>query len=685
MSSRLHNKFHRHNHHTYGSLDPRYPDSSHDPIASKESPFFGDFVLLGPLSCFSPLSSYAAYFFNLSTAVIISNPNFDLQNMNLSSFAVSSVGNIVSVGSISSTGNFYGAGDILNYGSVFLQGPPNYLGHILGNTTTLTIYGDVSSDGNFLQEGTFTAHGTNALTGINTIYGNNTITGWGELSSYGTNTLRGTNTINGNNTITGWGTLSAYGTNTLNGTNTITGTNVIVGTNTISGGFTDYGDVTIYGNLNVIGSATRLQSFEKVLSSVSIDVTNYGWGVALAVNQAGDADVINFKDDGVTKLFIAGDSTKTNDGYVGINTNNPTNQLTVIGQVTSGNDAVVYVKSNTTQSGYVKVQSTNNGVSASADFTATNNLGDFFDIGINSSGWVGASYGPAFTIAGPRDAYAYSSSTANDLALGTSSSSGDLILFAGGTLSGTSINSGNERIRVKSTGNVGVNTAYPNKQLTVYGDISASNTGTIYSRYGVIDSSYGKSVNINGNDKTLNIQSSSTASGYVSIQNQYTGISASTDLSIYNSANAYIDVGINSDAYNGNSYSPTFNITNANDGYIYTNSTANNFVLGTQSTTGDLVLFTGGALSGTTTGSPAATPNERLRIKSGGNVGINTSNPNNTLTVVGTISSTNTATLSNVVFTGAQVQTFADPITATGDFLVLTINGKQRAIQLWNF
>lgn len=50
MSSRLHSKYHRHNHHTITLLDPRYPDASHDPIASHQSPFQGDFVMSGTLS-----------------------------------------------------------------------------------------------------------------------------------------------------------------------------------------------------------------------------------------------------------------------------------------------------------------------------------------------------------------------------------------------------------------------------------------------------------------------------------------------------------------------------------------------------------------------------------------------------------------------------------------------------------
>jgi hypothetical protein len=49
MSSRFHNKWHRHNHHTNPTNDARYPDSSHDPIASEDSPFQGNFYLNGTL------------------------------------------------------------------------------------------------------------------------------------------------------------------------------------------------------------------------------------------------------------------------------------------------------------------------------------------------------------------------------------------------------------------------------------------------------------------------------------------------------------------------------------------------------------------------------------------------------------------------------------------------------------
>lgn len=49
--NRFHNKYHRHNHHTAPTLSE--PDSSHDPIASPEDPFKGEFHIDGALSATS--------------------------------------------------------------------------------------------------------------------------------------------------------------------------------------------------------------------------------------------------------------------------------------------------------------------------------------------------------------------------------------------------------------------------------------------------------------------------------------------------------------------------------------------------------------------------------------------------------------------------------------------------------
>jgi hypothetical protein len=69
MSSRFHNKYHRHNHHTTAVDDPRYPDASHDPIASPESPFLGPFVMYGSLSSVGVIPNNLAENFGVSEII----------------------------------------------------------------------------------------------------------------------------------------------------------------------------------------------------------------------------------------------------------------------------------------------------------------------------------------------------------------------------------------------------------------------------------------------------------------------------------------------------------------------------------------------------------------------------------------------------------------------------------------
>jgi hypothetical protein len=57
MSNRFHNKFHRFNHHSAGSPDPKYPDAGYDPIASFDSPFQGEFYSEGDIITTQNLSA----------------------------------------------------------------------------------------------------------------------------------------------------------------------------------------------------------------------------------------------------------------------------------------------------------------------------------------------------------------------------------------------------------------------------------------------------------------------------------------------------------------------------------------------------------------------------------------------------------------------------------------------------
>jgi len=99
MSNRFHSKYHRRNHHTY--TNATNPDAGHDPIASPENPFLGDFVLQGALSASAPLSAVAGSFYSGNTALLITSPQTAL----LARGAVKIEGDLTVTGNINGTTN----------------------------------------------------------------------------------------------------------------------------------------------------------------------------------------------------------------------------------------------------------------------------------------------------------------------------------------------------------------------------------------------------------------------------------------------------------------------------------------------------------------------------------------------------------------------------------------------------
>jgi hypothetical protein len=131
------------------------------------------------------------------------------------------------------------------------------------------------------------------------------------------------------------------------------------------------------------------------------------------------------------------------------------------------------------------------------------------------------------------------------------------------------------------------------------------------------------------NISPLTITAAASGSVFNQIQNTVAGVSASTDISLYNNLGSnYLDMGINSSQYNGNIYSPTFNVVGPNDSYFY--ATSANLGIGNAGTSGGITFFTGGT----------TTSNTRMVVTNTGNIGIGTTTPNTNLTVVGTVSST---------------------------------------------
>lgn len=116
----------------------------------------------------------------------------------------------------------------------------------------------------------------------------------------------------------------------------------------------------------------------------------------------------------------------------------------------------------------------------------------------------------------------------------------------------------------------------------------------------------------------------------INVQNRSSGTSASSDI-VATSDNGtetsnYIDMGINSSAYNYNGL-PILN--GANNTYLY--AAGNDFLVGNIGNNKPIVFFT-------TPGATQSAAAERMRILGSGNVGISTSTPNSTLSLNGSLS-----------------------------------------------
>lgn len=138
MSSRLHNKYHRHNHHTMSTSDPRYPDSGHDPIASPDSPFMGPFVMVGTLSAVAGIPGYsdvpagpAGSFTNYPVAIqatAVSGTNVGI--------ALQATGDITVTGNVSAANVFF-TGNVVQTYSTPVQSTGEFLTVNVNGSTRL--------------------------------------------------------------------------------------------------------------------------------------------------------------------------------------------------------------------------------------------------------------------------------------------------------------------------------------------------------------------------------------------------------------------------------------------------------------------------------------------------------------------------------------------------------------------
>lgn len=154
-------------------------------------------------------------------------------------------------------------------------------------------------------------------------------------------------------------------------------------------------------------------------------------------------------------------------GTTSLDATNPEELLVDAGNTSSIN--VISGKGSINNYLQLNIQNRSVGSAASSDIVATADNGNesvnFVDLGINSS-----NYSNAGVLGGANNAYLYS--TGNDFIIGNATSAKALRFFTGGTATG------NERMRIDGSGNIGIGTTSPSDKLSVAGIIAPSADAT---------------------------------------------------------------------------------------------------------------------------------------------------------------------------------------------------------------
>ena len=702
MSNRFHTKWHRRNHHTYGNS--QNPDASFDPIASPAQPFLGDFSIQGGISAVAPASAYGVYIYTNNTALCAyaatragyfnSQGPMGVEIYDSKSRAISAYAPFIGLDVVSDTRAISAFGGVIGGEFYSPQYALSAYGGVFGASITSPVRAISAFGGSIgIEVGSpliaLSAYGNQ----IGAVISSNTValsTGGGDndpypnsLAPYDGPAYISKNVLNNRTGIFTEDPLSAFH---------VTGGTLLDGHCTITGNLSVLRDFTYFDTYVYITSATQIILENNSSESPALLVSNTGENYVMQVFDGGGTTMSGASPSGYPALIVDGHSSRP--GYVGLGTLLPNNPLTVVGTISGSKK--IQIGYNATASGYYS--SVLGGFNNTASGTESSVLGGY---GNNASGcyssvagginntasgyrsFVGAGSGNnasasgSVILAGRKNTSSGSSSLVGTGTCNTANATDTSVLAgvcniasnARSTVLNGCLNTASGSFSIIGNGNsntasgaysfvasgsanntnnqanafiLGSNLTAPLSNYTYVNNISAA--GYSRNQYSVVDSSFNGRTLTTGNDKTLMVQSNTTASGYASFQNLFNGVSASTDISIFNNNNAYVDLGINNTGYNGSLYSSAFTIASANDAYLFSNSSANNLVIGTANGA-DLVFFTGGTLSGVKVNGG----NEALRIKSSGNVGIGTSAPSEALTIFGNISASGNITIGNSI------------------------------------
>ncbi len=279
----------------------------------------------------------------------------------------------------------------------------------------------------------------------------------------------------------------AYGTSFDNAGTALcvdTSGNVGIGTTSPAQKLHVVGDARIQGNLTVNGTYTQIDT--DVLTTEQWLVTNDGTGPAAVINQLGSQDIFDVQDDGTSVFYIE------DGGQIGIGTTSPTARL----HIESADDAVVRLKS-TDNKAYIAlsdndtdgyISSENSRLSLGANpYADANNLN--IDLSNNNVGIGTTSPDHKFHVEFTNGDTSFSggglgnwgsdgirientSGTVDTMAM-LQFRNADADIHIAGIRQGTNDSDlgfffeGSEKMRIDSSGKVGIGTTSPNKNLTV--------------------------------------------------------------------------------------------------------------------------------------------------------------------------------------------------------------------------
>lgn len=623
-TSRFHDKLHKFNHHSLPTFG--YIDSATDPIASKESPFRGDFVLDGSLSASDNCTVTNATIQRDLTVVNNTLLSGDI-------YTDWERGGVITTGIAGSSTKNGPFSLTLNYNSgVYINGA-------YGSDAKLV----VGVPGALFDQGTISVTNLNAKNA--------------QLTSI----------VATNASLTSLKVKNTVGIGTDNPQHTL---HVV-------------GDVIIYGTLTANGNSYFQNTLFTTTSSLSI--INTGTGAGLTVSQEGNQPIVAFYDhESSISLWADGDASRP--GWVGVKTHTPNVEFTVNGSVSAS--GIVYGSdSSSTQWTSVYNSTTANSGNWDTSFTTTNNnsaswdsnysttsansaswVGNYITTSANSASWV-AAYSSVSVNSASWDA-AYSTTNTNSASWDASYST-------------TNTNS------ASWVANYTTSNAKSASWDAVYAAVASSSAswnaggGSAGDTYVVVSTN---SANWNDSYTTANTVYATTSS-----------FSGQWNAS-YNAVHA------NSGTWNTTAQTLTgINLNYLTDVSIVTNTLADGQLLTYDIGTGqweNSSLVLSGVVQGSSTWESthttvAANSSVWNTNSLSGSIDVNITSPaNNALLqydstqgkwVDGdTLITSGTLTAGSIDLTTAEVSTFETELSASGDFLLLRINGVVRKLRLWD-